>query len=478
MNRAEISGVPVLWHEAPGPLTAILMFLVGVRDETYRTLGVTHLIGQLVLGSLPARPVDRDVTVGLDTTAFRVSGAPSSVVEFVRQVCAAISEPPLDRLPVEQDRIDADAAVDEPPALCLALTARYGACGPGLAGCDGAGISQLGEVHVRNQLRRHFTRDNAVLVLTGAPQPGLNLDLPSGSRNRPGPACSAGLPLPGWLSEELPLCTISLEVPSTQLGPASVVMRVLAGRLEDSLQQSRDLAYEIDWGALRVDDERAMVAVWVANHEGAAAAVAAEMSTELRTLAERGPAQAEITDDRAGLEEFLADPRLEVDRLQNNGWRLLTGQPLSTPEQLLGEHAALTPEGLRDLVRSALDTVLLQVPDGIEPNLPALCDLRDGCVDAPLSGRRFTKRLLSRAARDLVVIAGDDGVSLTVDGHTHSVRWDDVVGLAVADGARMVIGSSGRAVPVFARELRDGDRLLKMIDERVPAGVRFEGERI
>src|SRR3954454_9377423 len=51
MQRIEIDGVPVLWEQGPAPLRATLTFGVGGRDETFRTLGVTHMVEHLAMGA-------------------------------------------------------------------------------------------------------------------------------------------------------------------------------------------------------------------------------------------------------------------------------------------------------------------------------------------------------------------------------------------------------------------------------------------
>jgi hypothetical protein len=53
VQRIDIDGVPVFTAPGPERVTAALPFGVGLRDESYATIEVTHLIEHLVMGSLP-----------------------------------------------------------------------------------------------------------------------------------------------------------------------------------------------------------------------------------------------------------------------------------------------------------------------------------------------------------------------------------------------------------------------------------------
>ena len=97
----EIDGVPVFWQDAPGPLTAGLMFACGTRDESFLTIGVTHLVEHLVMSTLPRVHHDRNASVDLTTTSFYATGRPDQVVAFLRGVCEGISAAPVDRLAQE-----------------------------------------------------------------------------------------------------------------------------------------------------------------------------------------------------------------------------------------------------------------------------------------------------------------------------------------------------------------------------------------
>jgi hypothetical protein len=101
VQRIEIDGVPVF--SAPGPerVTAALMFGIGIRDESYATLGITHLIEHLVMGSLPKSSLQSNGMTTVDSTHFHATGRPEAVAAFVEGVCAALDDFPLDRIEAE-----------------------------------------------------------------------------------------------------------------------------------------------------------------------------------------------------------------------------------------------------------------------------------------------------------------------------------------------------------------------------------------
>ena len=474
MKQGEIDGVPVLWEDAPGPLTASLVFGVGTRHETFRTIGVTHLVEHLVMAAQPKSHLDRNATVRIDTTEFYASGRPDSVTEFLSRICAAIVDLPVDRLATEAGVLAAEGGFVEHPALCAALGARYGLSGPGLAGSEGPGSHTLTEEHVRTHLSRHFVRRNAVLVATGEPPSDLRLHLPDGDRVIPMQAQKSKMVLPARLSWEAPMTSFSMLAGPARSGYGAL-MRILVDRVTDELRHARGLAYDVDYSGVRLDEKSGLVAIWADGRDDRHATVAEGMWKELQTMVEAGPLPEELAHDRAGLEESLADSRQVVDRLQYNAWRLLSGQELERPDTVRSELAALTSEHLRELAEQALPTVLAHLPEGCAALLDGLPDRTDDVDrDLPVNGRPFGRRLVSTAPLRLQVIAGDDGITLRLHEDISTVMWEQVVGLGIDNDARYVVSADGRTLPVFPGDLRGGADLVEMIDARVPGALWFD----
>lgn len=473
MKRTELDGVPVLWEEASGPFMASLIFGVGVRHETFRTVGVTHLIEHLVMGTLPKSPLDHNATVEIDTTAFYATGRPEAVVDFIHAVCAALSDLPMGKLGTELGVLAAEDALVEHPAMCTALGLRYGNAGPGLAGSVGAGPSNLTEAHVREHLR-YFVRTNAVLIATGEPPADLRLLLPDGGRPEPAPLVRSQLPLPARLSTDAPFPSLTLELDEPDGLALGVTAHILAERVTDDLRHGRGLAYDIDWTGVRFDRHTAVMALWADARDGEAGTVAAGLWDHVRRLADAGPEAVELERQREGLEEQLADPRDIPDRLQHNAWRLLTDQPLQKPADAVTALAKVDAVQIRNLLTEALPTALMQLSGDVDVELPGLPDADAAPrVDEPFVGRSFDRRILAIAPLRLSVVAGDEGVTLRLGKEVISLRWRDVVGLAVNGDRRALVDANGTVLPVISRDLRGGNELLRIMDERVPADLRF-----
>src|SRR4051812_47519395 len=131
----EVDGVPVFWQEAPGPLSAGLVFGCGTRDETFMTIGVTHL----VMTAMPRVHHDHNAAVDLLTTEFFVTGRPDQVVAFLHGVCAGLATIPLDHLAREVGGIEAEAGMAAHPTAAALLTRRFGARDVGLESYAGPG---------------------------------------------------------------------------------------------------------------------------------------------------------------------------------------------------------------------------------------------------------------------------------------------------------------------------------------------------
>jgi len=472
--RTEIDGVPVLWERGPEPMTAALVFRVGARDETFRTTGVTHLIEHLVMASLDRSPLDRNAMVDLNSTVFHATGRPEAVVDFINRVCAALSDLPLGRLEKESRVLRAEEGIAEHPALAVALCARYGYRAQGLAGAAGPGPEQLSRTHVVDHARRYFTRANAVLVLSAEPPPGLRIALPDGTRPELAVAPHLDLRLPGRLTADHPVVSLSglVMVPHA----ASMTAQVLVGRLEDELRDARGLSYEVSSGGAPTVEDETMVAVWADGRDDDLPAVAEAMWRAVARLAGSGPTEPELAHALDVAREDLDDPRSIVGWLVHQAVRLLMGREPRSRSDQRSLDGLVDAEQVRRAATQIRDSALLYVPDKpVElPDVPDISD-DDHPTGAPLGDTVFRKKALAFAPRDLAVHIGDDGISLTAAGTTSSATWPEVVGVAELPGAREVVIGDGRVLPVIAKHLRGGERLVSLIDERA-GGLLFTPE--
>jgi len=467
VQQTTTDGVATLWEDGPAPLTGALMFRVGARHETFRTVQVTHLVEHLVMGSLPKSHLDANAHVTTDTTTFVATGRPEQVADFLERVCRAVTELPMDRLAREQGVLQAEDASGAHPALCWAAGLRYGHDGLGLLNSTGPGAGKVTEHHVRDYAATHFVRENAVLVLTGAPPEGLRLPLPSGPRPVEAPSVPTGLPTPA-LVRATPHTVLSFVLPRQEW--ASSVARILVDRVVDDVRHERGLAYEIDFDAARVDADHTLVAVFSDGQEEHADTIAEALWEALGALAEHGPTPEELAHHLGGFTAYVEDPRASADWMEGQGYRHLYGDPLVDRATALESLSRMTARDVRRWAEQARATVVLGAPprpDG-EP-VAGLPDRTEWLPDPPAStrdGERYGRRLLSLSPRDLSVTAGASGLSQTVGGTTVAGTWEDVVGVGRAEGLRLVHLRSGNSLLLIRRDLKDADRLLALVDER------------
>jgi len=257
----------------------------------------------------------------------------------------------------------------------------------------------------------------------------------------------------------------------------AALMRILVERMTDTLRHRQGLAYEVDCSSAVVDDARTVMTFWADGREGKLDKVATGMWEALRTMAQEGPSLAEIAHDRAGLEEYLGDPRATLSRLESTAVRHLRGLQPRTPDDLRAAHDSLTPAHLRDLAAGSLATALLRLPEDVEvtlADLPNLDSDEEKYGDIPVSGRIHRRRNLAFAPFSLRAVVGDLGASLQVYGDTLTVLWADVVGLGIGPNERLLFAIDGTVLELRSKHFRGAEDLFDTIDSTVPRALWFE----
>jgi predicted Zn-dependent peptidase len=476
VHETSIDGVATFWEQGPEPLTGALLFRAGARHETFRTVQVAHLVEHLVMGTLPKSHVDYNAHVDIDTTTFVATGKPAEVADFLERVCRALAEVPMDRLEREQGVLAAEDSSSAHPALCWAAGVRFGHTGPGLLNSTGPGVRGVTAEQVRAFAADHFVRENAVLVFTGPPPEGLSLPLKGGPRPEEEPGTPTQLPTP-CVMRVPPFPVLSAVLPR-QLW-ATTVARILVDRLTDDVRQERGLAYEIGLETARLDDDHTLFVVFTDGAEKHADAIAQSLWTTLEDLAEQGPSDAELAHHLAGFTAYTQDPRASGDWMEGVAYRHLYGEPQHDREQAIASLSRIGAADVQRWAREALDTAVLgAVPHGGDDGGPiaGLRDLTEWMPDATTPTRdvqHFGRKLISTSPRDLAVTVGSDGLSQTVRGSTTAGSWNEVVGVARADGVRLVHLKSATSLLLWDRHLKNGDRLMTLVDEHA-GGLVFD----
>jgi predicted Zn-dependent peptidase len=477
VQRTEVDGVPVFWQQGPEPLSAGLCFGVGRRDETFATGGVTHLVEHLVMGSLPKSHLDRNASVSPKTTEFTATGRPERVVEFLAQVCATVSDLPTERLATEARVLAVEEERSGGSIIGQLLLLRYGATGHGLMGMLEAGLAGLTEDQARDHAAQWFVRENAALWLTGPPPDGLRLPLRSGSV--PARPAQRRLPidLPAQSRYPGPDPALAFEAAA---GEATLCgMRLLVDRLTDRLRHQGGHSYDVDVLAEAVDRDTAHVSVYADAPEAETGVVVEAMVEELQRLVADGPSPEELAHDLEGAREMIADPRSAEGFVGSAVQRHLDGAPPRTPEDMLAQAEAMTPQDVSEALSTALPTLLVLVPDTAPAVLPTVPELPEDSA-ATVTGRTWRRRLRSDAPRGARMVTSAEGVMLTLGPRRLTVTYDDCVAVGEpsdADHRHLdLVGGGGETLVLCEQDWRDGGALLSEVESAVRGVPRFRSD--
>ncbi|MGY1735232.1 hypothetical protein [Geodermatophilus sp. SYSU D00684] len=451
MQRTVIDGVPVFTAGGRERTTAALVFGVGLRDETFPTIEVTHLVEHLAMAALPRTHLRCNAVTDVDSTAFFATGRPDAVAAFLEGVCRALADLPTERLAAEAGVLQAEGCGTGSSTVSALWAARYGLTGPGLTVSAGPGPEYLTEETVRAHAARWFVRSNAALWCHGPLPGGLRLPLPDGPR----PARRVPVPRPQdgpvWTHTDAPGVGLLLATDTPGDAALTVGVDVLQDRLRERARHDRGLSYGVDSLTLDLAPDRREVAVVVDARTGRDAEVAGLLWQTFAELCADGPDAAEVAHAVAGLEAELDDEDAVGTELADAAYCAATGLPFRPAADTLAAWRAVTPAQVTAALRRAGATAVLGVPDTAAWDGPAgvarrpLCgtlrELPAGTVFRP----PLLRRLLDPAARVALVVS-DDGLAHTdADGDVHGIPWSRVEAVVPTD--------DGRGVSVVGRDL-------------------------
>ncbi|GHK00475.1 hypothetical protein SY2F82_22720 [Streptomyces sp. Y2F8-2] len=437
-----VQGIPVLHAPRPGDITAGLFFRVGRADETLATSGVTHLVEHLALHRLGMSDGHYNGATANTYTLFHVTGGEHEVVAYLNDVCAALRDLPLERLETEKEILRTEAAGRANGVNSQMPLWRYGAQGYGLSSYDELGTWGLTAEQVGDWAGTRFTRDNAVLWITGDRVPdGLDLTLPTGHRI-PAPAASSALPVtPAYIrGDDGHVVFNSVLRRSTS---AAVFADVLGRALFQDLRHEGGYSYtaEADYSP-RDADFATLTAYADALPKKQAAVVGGFVDTLARLRAGRIE-QAELDSARGKMLKRYDTPGLGAALLPSYALSLLLGHRILSPEQHMAELRAVTVADLREVAREAWDGGLLQVPTrgadwaGFAP--------APQYSSSALTGTRHP----SLEDDGVTLVIGAEGVSLLLPGGPVTVRYDACAAMTTRpDGSRVLTGLDGFRVAV------------------------------
>ena len=478
VQRIDVDGVPVFTASGPDRVTAALLFGVGIRDETYRTLGITHLVEHLVMGALPKSHLECNAMVDVESTTFMATGRPDRVAAFLIGVGAALANLPTDRIALETGVLEAEGCRGAHPTAAVLWGARFGLRGPGVAAAGGGVPGPLHVDDVLAHVRRWFVTGNAALAWHGPLPEGLRLSLPRGPRPVRSVPAARPQAAPVWTTGD----TAGAGLLRRSAGPAepalAVALDVLEERVREVARHQRGLSYSTDTVVVDVAAGHRENALVVDARPGEEAEVARLLWRQYLRLGDAGPTPAEVAHAVVGCAESAAGGAGTVAaELGRAAFCALFDLPVRTPADELDGWRSVTPQAAAAALRATRPTAVLAAPEGADLHgLPGGIDRRALCTRVPVlpAGRTFGPRVAARLTgrgRARLVVTDDVLGSVDTEGHAHVVPWREIA--AVEDSADgrglLVVGLDLCAVEVHEHVF--GRRALAAVRSRLARGV-------
>ncbi|QKW35760.1 hypothetical protein HUT06_18385 [Actinomadura sp. NAK00032] len=467
VTRTEIDGVPVFWSEgapADDGYRAALVFRVGRADESLSRGGLSHLVEHLVLHALGDTEYHHNGVVGADTTMFVTHGEPEKVADFLTAVCHSLGAPPMERLEAEKNILRTEAEGRDAGMVGRLLVWRYGAATFGLPAYPEHGLAAVTSDDVEEWTARWFTRNNAALVLIGGPPPeGLTLPLPAGER-RPCPEPTSALPrTPAYFNTDVNGVALTGIVP--QSAAAGVYVDVLGRRLHRVLRRENALSYTTSVDFSPRPGDTAEILAFADGLAEARPELAERFRAEIERLAAEPVDAAELAEVVAARRAGVASDEARASPAMASCLAELTGAPPLALEETFAALDELGPEDVQEVGRTMLDTALLMLPEGEEPQGARFAAAPVASAVA-VEGRIHTRP--DEAQRGLIV--GRDGVTSLTGPAMATVRFDQCAAvLAWPDGQRVLVGLDGMMVGVEPNLWNAGSDAVADIDRYAPA---------
>lgn len=467
MIEREIDGVPVLFVKASGPLRAGLMFRVGRADEPLPLAGITHLVEHLAMHRHGLMDHHANASVGAIVTHFYTGGTAAEVVSFFDKLCGSLADLPLARLGVEKEILRTEASGRGGGVNGSLPVWRYGAQGYGLLTYNEFGVHRATADDLRNWTAANFTRDNAVLWLSGEEIPAdLHLSLPAGDR-RPVPEPSNALRnTPAYFHADADGVVMDTVV------PRSIAAQLYSAVLERALYRELRLDAGVSYTAStdyspRGDGMATLTAYVDALPEKHSAAFNGFVDV-FKQLAKSGIDAQELEAVRAMALAGVDHPDYDKARLPAAALDLLTGRPVRTVAENAARLREVTVADVAAVAADAYANALVQVPYGVIAET-------SGFVPAPATSESAVtgRRHPARGGSDTALVIATDGVSVVdKSGQALTVRFADCAArLRWPDGASAFIGKDGIVVTIEPTLYRVDAPALAALDRGVPESL-------
>jgi zinc protease len=468
VNVTALNGVPVVWTETPGPLRATLMFRVGRADEHLPWSGITHLVEHLALFQLgPTQRYEFNGAVTSNRTMFYATGTPAEIVTFLGLVTTALGNLPLDRVETEKTVLLAEASSRSMSAGDFMFSLRFGTRGNGLHRYREFGLHHVSPAWISGWAARYFNRDNAVLWLSGPPPSDLSLVLPTGQRMVEAAVQPLALSLPAYAQAPVGGAGVSMVAPRST--PLAMATNIAAARLLKRLRFDKGIAYSVLGGYFPMDREQAHVSLWTDAQPGHASAVLNDTVQTMYGISSAGPTAEELATDVDTNARSFDREGAALAWLDRTAVRMLNGEPVQRPADLLADMQTVTPTTARDAMAQALKTAIYLGPDdvstppGINTYVPTFVNEVQG------QSLRHVHARLWRHPPTLIVTS--DGVTLSINvAEKITVRYDACEALLqYHDHGITLVGFDGSSLPINPKEWPQGIVAIQQVMKFIPA---------
>jgi hypothetical protein len=441
-----VDGLSTYWVEGGGPFRAVLVFRIGMADETLPNRGICHLVEHLAIEPQP-RLYAHNGWCSIDSTGFWAEGDRDEVLGYLEGVVRRLHPLPRDRMVAERQILATEGSQRGGSIVTALLSCRWGARTYGTASYDEYGLFRLGEDEAQAWADRYFVADNAVLFITGEPPEGFSLELPRGERHTlPAAESISGLQLPTGISLGQGGVGVGMEVdrsPGTGLALA-----LLASAATARLRHELGVTYHVGADYQLAGSDQAHLTIAADCLDTNAEQVASTLLAVIDNIASSGPEEAELEHERERFRRMIKAPADALD------W-FATGDLIGvSPEQLLEQITSapdVTGENVAAVVRGGADRMIMIVPSHVAP--PDRWRPYPHFSERAVSGRRLRVKGMSGwlSARRAGVILGEEGLTAIYGDEKYStVKWSDCeVVLHWSNGSVMVIGRDGDRVPVL-----------------------------
>jgi zinc protease len=403
-------------------------------------------------------------------TAFTAEGTEEEVRRLLEGACQTLRSLPADCLDTEKQILAAEAETRSFDFISMLMLWRYGARGWGVAGLPEYGVRNAAIDELNQWVSQVFTRENAVLWISGEPPAGLRLDLPAGAKRAVPNLPPTQQTYPAWLVDDHSggvACT-SL-VPRMSASP--LFQQIAAKRMEATLRTERALSYspQVIYDALTADTAHLVLfGDSLENSRTELARAFGEVYAGFDQIAESELEEVKATyaDGLTGHFALRGD-NLKLNEIRRAAVSRLLGHRYDSPEELVAGSAQVTLDDMSAFVTQMKATVMFSLPGAaiIEPWMGESADMSPG---VSVEGRRVARSNPHSEPGRLVY--GIEGVSLVYPDDSHvTVRYAQIEGaLTRDDGSICVIGSDANALTIEPGAWRSGARVCREVRAMVP----------